>query len=47
MPMGGLEGMVSKHTAAGAALMARADATHWVKVKNPKDPAYRRVQDQF
>jgi bifunctional non-homologous end joining protein LigD len=20
---------------------------HWVKVKNPKHPAYRRVQDQF
>jgi bifunctional non-homologous end joining protein LigD len=21
--------------------------THWLKVKNPKHPAHRRVQDQF
>ena len=37
----GLEGIVSK----------RADrpyrATHWVKVKNRRDPAWRRAQDWF
>jgi bifunctional non-homologous end joining protein LigD len=40
----GLEGLVSKHRerAYGA-----GRCTHWVKVKNPKHPAYRRVQDQF
>jgi bifunctional non-homologous end joining protein LigD len=37
----GLEGLVSKHRerAYGA-----GRCTHWVKVKNPKHPAYRRVQ---
>jgi bifunctional non-homologous end joining protein LigD len=40
----GLEGMVSKH--AGRAYGA-GRCTHWIKNKNPKHPAYRRVQDQF
>ncbi|MGX9432309.1 MULTISPECIES: ATP-dependent DNA ligase [Bradyrhizobium] len=40
----GLEGMVSKHS--GRAYVA-GRCTHWVKVKNPKHPAYHRVQDQF
>ena len=40
----GLEGLVSKHRerAYGA-----GRCTHWIKVKNRKHPAYRRVQDQF
>lgn len=40
----GLEGLVSKHRerAYGA-----GRCKHWQKVKNPKHPAYRRVQDQF
>jgi hypothetical protein len=40
----GLEGLVSKHRerAYGA-----GRCTHWLKVKNPQHPAYRRVQDQF
>lgn len=40
----GLEGLVSKHRerAYGA-----GRCTHWLKVKNPEHPAYRRVQDQF
>ncbi|WLB66000.1 RNA ligase family protein [Bradyrhizobium japonicum] len=40
----GLEGLVSKHRerAYGA-----GRCPHWLKVKNPKHPAYRRVQDQF
>ena len=40
----GLEGMVSKHRerAYGA-----GRCTHWIKVKNPNHPAYRRAQDQF
>jgi bifunctional non-homologous end joining protein LigD len=40
----GLEGMVSKH--AGRAYEA-GRCTHGVKVKNPKHPAYSRVQDQL
>ena len=40
----GLEGLVSKHRER-AYLAGRC--AHWVKVKNPKHPAYRRVQDQF
>jgi bifunctional non-homologous end joining protein LigD len=40
----GLEGLVSKHS--GRAYGA-GRCTHWVKVKNPKHPAYRRVQEQF
>ena len=40
----GLEGMVSKR----ADRPYRAGrCTHWVKIKNRKHPAYRRVQDQF
>jgi len=27
--------------------LAPAGCMHWVKVKNQKHPAYRRVQDQF
>jgi bifunctional non-homologous end joining protein LigD len=40
----GLEGIISKHRerAYGA-----DRCTHWIKVKNPKHPAYWRVQDQF
>ena len=40
----GLEGLVSKHRerAYGA-----GRCTHWIKVKNRKHPAYRRVQEQF
>jgi len=40
----GLEGLVSKHRER-AYLAGRC--AHWVKVKNSKHPAYRRVQDQF
>jgi bifunctional non-homologous end joining protein LigD len=40
----GLEGLVSKHSARG---YFAGRCTHWVKVKNPNHPAYRRVQDQF
>ncbi|MEY9638692.1 bifunctional non-homologous end joining protein LigD [Bradyrhizobium japonicum] len=40
----GLEGMVSKQ-ADRAYREGRCD--HWIKNKNPKHPAYRRVQDQF
>ena len=40
----GLEGMVSKR-ADRPYLAGRC--THWVKVKNRKHPAYRRVQDRF
>jgi len=40
----GLEGMVSKR----ADRPYRAGrCNHWIKVKNRKHPAYRRVQDQF
>jgi ATP-dependent DNA ligase len=38
----GLEGLVSKR----ADRPYRAGCTHWVKVKNRKHPAWRRVQDQ-
>ncbi|MCD9817675.1 ATP-dependent DNA ligase [Bradyrhizobium japonicum] len=40
----GLEGMVSKQVDR-AYRAGRCD--HWIKNKNPKHPAYRRVQDQF
>lgn len=40
----GLEDMVSNHRER-AYLAGRC--TRWVKVKNSKHPAYRRVQDQF
>ena len=40
----GLEGMASKR----ADRPYRAGrCTHWIKVKNRKHPAYRRVQDRF
>lgn len=28
-------------------LFSAGRCTHWLKVKNPEHPAYRRVQDQF
>jgi len=40
----GLEGLVSKHRERAYGV---GRCTHWLKVKNPKHPAYRRVQDQF
>ncbi|MBR0753542.1 DNA ligase [Bradyrhizobium jicamae] len=40
----GLEGLVSKHVGRAYGV---GRCTHWLKVKNPKHPAYRRVQDQF
>ena len=40
----GLEGLVSKH--AGRAYGA-GRCQHWIKVKNPNHPAYRRVQNTF
>jgi len=40
----GLEGLVSKHR---ERVYGAGRCTHWLKVKNPKHPAYRRVQDQF
>jgi ATP-dependent DNA ligase len=40
----GLEGLVSKHRERAYGV---GRCTHWIKVKNPKHPAYRRVQDQF
>ena len=40
----GLEGMVSKHAQRAYGV---GRCKHWVKVKNPNHPAYRRVQDQF
>ena len=40
----GLEGLVSKHR---ERVYGTGRCTHWLKVKNPKHPAYRRVQDQF
>ena len=40
----GLEGMVSKRR--DRAYRA-GRCTHWIKIKNPKHPAYRRVQRQF
>lgn len=39
-----LEGLISKHRER-AYRVGRCD--HWIKVKNPNHPAYRRVQDQF
>jgi|ERR1700747_47749 hypothetical protein len=39
----GVEGMVSKHSGRGYSV---GRCTHWVKVKYPEHPAYRRVQDQ-
>jgi bifunctional non-homologous end joining protein LigD len=41
----GLEGLVSKHRERAYGQGGRC--SHWLKVKNPKHPAYRRVQDQF
>jgi hypothetical protein len=40
----GLEGLVSKHCERA---YVAGRCTHWLKVKNPQHPAYRRVQDQF
>jgi ATP-dependent DNA ligase len=40
----GLEGLVSKH---GERWYGAGPCAHWIKTKNPKHPAYRRVQDQF
>ena len=40
----GLEGLVSKHAQRAYGV---GRCKHWVKVKNPSHPAYRRVQDQF
>ncbi|MEY9179753.1 DNA ligase [Bradyrhizobium sp. USDA 313] len=40
----GLEGMVSKHADRA---YSPGRCTHWIKNKNPKHPAFRRVQDQF
>jgi bifunctional non-homologous end joining protein LigD len=40
----GLEGLVSKHRERS---YGAGRCTHWLKVKNPNHPAYRRVQDQF
>ena len=40
----GLEGLVSKHRERAYSV---GNCKHWLKVKNPKHPAYRRVQDQF
>ncbi|MGY3278099.1 ATP-dependent DNA ligase [Bradyrhizobium sp. S3.7.6] len=39
-----LEGLISKHRER-AYRVGRCD--HWIKVKNPNHPAYRRVRDQF
>jgi bifunctional non-homologous end joining protein LigD len=40
----GLEGLVSKHARRPYSV---GRCNHWLKSKNPKHPAYRRVQDQF
>jgi ATP-dependent DNA ligase len=40
----GLEGLVSKHKDRGYTI---GRCSHWVKVKNRKHPAFRRVVDQF
>jgi ATP-dependent DNA ligase len=40
----GLEGLVSKHAQRA---YGGGRCPHWLKTKNPKHPAYRRVQDQF
>lgn len=40
----GLEGLVSKRRDRP---YRGGPSEHWVKVKNPDHPAYRRVQDQF
>ncbi|WP_028164151.1 RNA ligase family protein [Bradyrhizobium elkanii] len=40
----GLEGLVSKHS---GRWYGAGPCSHWIKVKNPQHPAYRRVQDQF
>jgi bifunctional non-homologous end joining protein LigD len=40
----GLDGLVSKHR---ERVYGAGRCTHWLKVKNPKHPACRRVQDQF
>ncbi|WP_342739686.1 DNA ligase [Bradyrhizobium sp. B117] len=40
----GLEGMVSKQVDRA---YREGHCDHWIKSKNPKHPAYRRVQDQF
>ena len=40
----GLEGLVSKHH---DSLYHAGRFRHWLKVKNRRHPAYRRVQDQF
>jgi len=40
----GLEGLVSKHSQRA---YGGGRCTHWLKTKNPKHPAFRRVLDQF
>ncbi len=40
----GLEGLVSKYRERA---YCAGRCTHWIKVKNPKHPAYQRAQDQF
>jgi len=40
----GLEGLVSKRRDRP---YRGGPSKHWIKVKNPAHPAYRRVQDQF
>lgn len=40
----GLEGLVSKHRERAYGV---GRCPHWLKIKNPEHPAYRRVQDQF
>jgi ATP-dependent DNA ligase len=40
----GLEGLVSKHS---ERWYGAGPCSHWIKTKNPKHPAFRRVQDQF
>jgi len=40
----GLEGLVSKHH---DSLYHAGRFRHWLKVKNRRHPAYRRVQDQL
>jgi ATP-dependent DNA ligase len=42
--MMGLEGLLSKHADRG---YTAGRCAHWIKNKNTKHPAYRRVQDQF
>jgi ATP-dependent DNA ligase len=40
----GLEGLVSKRRDRP---YRGGPSKHWIKIKNPNHPAYRRVQDQF